>query len=40
MNQWIDLEISDENDLKKFLSGYETNEKYYIFIAKSINFEK
>ena len=43
MNQWIDLEITNEHDLKKFMLKYETHEKYIIFyicISKAKNFKK
>ena len=41
MNQWIDLEIMNEDDLKKFISKYdETHEKYIIYITKAKNFKK
>ena len=41
MNQWIDLEIVNEHDLKKFISKYdETNEKSIIYITKAKNFKK
>ena len=34
------MEITDENDLKKFIIKYETPEKYLIFINKSYKFWK
>ena len=40
MNQWIDLEIMNEDDLKKFISKYdETHEKYIIYITKAKNLK-
>ena len=30
MNQWIDLEIMNEDDLKKFISKYDETDKKYI----------
>ena len=40
MYQWIDLEIMNEDDLKKFISGYdETYEKYIIYITQAKNLK-
>ena len=33
------MEIANENDLKKFILQYETNEKYIICITKAKNFK-
>ena len=40
MNQWIDLEIANEDDLKKFILKYETHEKYIIYMTKAKMFKK
>ena len=40
MNQWIDMEITNEDDLKNFILKYETHEKYIICITKAKNFKK
>ena len=39
MNQWIDLEIANEEDLKKFILKYETYEEYIICIIKAKNLK-
>ena len=40
MNQWIDLEITNEDDLKKFISKYENCEKYINCITEAKNCKK